>query len=153
MRFLSALAAAALLLSGAAFAHDYKVGDLEISHPWVRATKPGAKVAGGFVEITNKGAEADRLVAVSSAVSPVMQLHTMTMENNVMKMVEVAGGMEIKPGETLVLKPRSLHIMFMDLQKPLVEKEVVEAELVFEKAGKVKVEFAVEGGDGGGMHH
>jgi copper(I)-binding protein len=128
------------------------VGALEISHPWARATKPGAKVAGGFVEITNTGTEADRLVAVSSGVSPVMQLHTMTMENNVMKMVEVAEGMEIKPGETLVLKPRSLHIMFMDLQKPLVEKDMVEVELTFAKAGSVKVEFMVQDGEGG-MHH
>ncbi|TGP18118.1 copper chaperone PCu(A)C, partial [Mesorhizobium sp. M1D.F.Ca.ET.234.01.1.1] len=47
----------------AAIAHEFKVGDLEIEHPWSRATPAGAKVAGGYFTIINKGSSPDRLLA------------------------------------------------------------------------------------------
>ena len=63
------------------------------------------------------------------------------MENDVMKMAEVPGGLEIKPGETLVLKPGSFHIMFMGLKAPIAKDSMVPVTLVFEKAGSIDVEF------------
>ena len=38
---------AATLLASPAWAQDYKVGSLEISQPWTRATPPTAKAGGG----------------------------------------------------------------------------------------------------------
>jgi copper(I)-binding protein len=73
-----------------------------------------------------------------------VQIHSMSMENNVMKMAEVPDGLEIKPGETLVLKPGAFHIMFMGLKAPLVEKESFKADLTFAKSGTVTVDFTVE---------
>ncbi len=55
---------AALLLAvvaTGASAHEYKLGALEIKHPWIRATPKGATVAGGYFKITNTGTTPDRL--------------------------------------------------------------------------------------------
>src|SRR5262249_21571426 len=76
----------------------------------------------------------------------------MSMNNGVMKMRPVKGGLEIKPGETVELKPQGLHIMFVGLKKPLAQGDHVKATLVFEKAGKVDVEFDVSGMGGPAGH-
>ena len=57
-----ALAALLALAAGAASAHEYKIGTLEIGHPWARATPKGASVAAGYLKVTNTGKEADRLI-------------------------------------------------------------------------------------------
>ena len=67
----------------------------------------------------------------------------MRMENGVAKMRQVTGGLEIKPGETVELKPGSLHAMFVGLKKPLSAGDHFKATLVFEKAGPVSVDYDV----------
>ena len=110
-KFLHAITASALIgFSGWSLAHsdakgsDYRIGQLKIENPYARATAPGQKAAGGFMKIENKGA-ADQLIAASSPVAGEMQLHTMAMDGNVMKMREVKGidvpangSVELKPG-------------------------------------------------------
>jgi uncharacterized protein YcnI/copper(I)-binding protein len=121
------------------------LGDLELTGPFTRATLPNAPVAGGFVTITNKGAEADKLLSASSPISDVVQLHEMKMEGDVMKMNEVAGGIDIPAGGTVSLAPGGLHIMFMGLKEPLVEGGKVPVTLTFEKAGTIEIELSIEG--------
>lgn len=152
LRF-ATLAAACVLAAGAALAHGYKAGELEIGHPWSRATAPGAPVAGGYMTITNTGAEADRLVGGSAPFAGRVEIHEMTMQDDVMRMRELEGGLEIAPGETVELRPGGFHVMFMDLKEPLVEGESVPATLVFEKAGTVEVEFAIESMGARGSGH
>jgi periplasmic copper chaperone A len=146
MRFLRLITLVSFFVLGpiGAYAHEVKVGDIEITHPWARATPKGAGVGGGYMTITNHGNQPDRLTAVSSPIASMAQLHTMVMEGDVAKMRELPGGIEIPPGARIELKPQSLHIMFMGLKKQLNEKESFEAELTFEKAGKVTVEFEIE---------
>jgi periplasmic copper chaperone A len=142
------------LLAPTAKAHEYRLGDLEIGHPWTRATPPSAKVAGGYLRITNKGATPDRLLSAAFTGSAITEVHEMAHEGGVMKMRELPKGLEIKPGETVELKPGSFHLMFIDLKAGLKEKEQPKGVLVFEKAGRVEVEFAVEaiGARSGGGH-
>jgi copper(I)-binding protein len=52
-------------------------------------------------------------------------------------------GLEIKPGETVELKPGSFHMMFMDLKQPLAQGQSVKGTLVFEKAGTIEIEYLV----------
>ena len=138
------LAASLVLAAGAALAQDYKVGAIEIEHPWARATPKGASVGGGYMKITNKGSDADRLVGGSVAFAKRIEVHLMTMEQGVMKMREVKGGLEIKPGETVELKPGSSHIMFVDLKRRLEKGERIKGTLTFERAGRVAIEYPVE---------
>jgi periplasmic copper chaperone A len=152
-----ALALAVLCLSSA-FAHDYKVGDLHIVHPWSRATPPGAKVAGGFMRITNTGQVADRLIGGSAELANAFEVHEMSMKDGVMQMRALEKGLEIKPGETVELKPGGYHVMFLDIKKQFAEGEKVKGFLLFERAGRVEVEFKVEprgatGGQKDGHQH
>jgi copper(I)-binding protein len=138
------LAAALSLWGGAAAAETYTVGAIEIANPWARATPKGAPVGGAYMTITNNGAEADRLMGASTPVASQASVHQMTMDKGVMTMRPVQGGLEIKPGQTVVLNPDSFHLMLMGLKKPMAQGEHVKATLDFAKAGKLDLEFVVE---------
>ena len=139
----AALAALALLTQQLA-AHEFKAGDLTIGHPWTRATPKGAKVAGGYLKLTNGGMQADRLIGVSAEGVEAVEIHEMAVVDNIMTMREVKGGLEIKPGETVELKPASFHMMMMGLKEPFKEGQLIKGTLQFEHAGSVPVEFKVE---------
>jgi periplasmic copper chaperone A len=142
-------------LAPRASAHGYAVGDLVIGHPWTRATAPAAKVAGGYLTIENKGAQADRLVSATFTGSNIVEVHEMAVEAGVMRMRELPKGIEIAPGTKVELKPGGFHLMFIDLKAGLKEGETIKGALVFEKAGRIEVEFKVEaiGAWGGQDHH
>ena len=131
------------LVTQPAAAHDYKLGSLEIGNPWTRATPPSAQSGGGFLTSTNKGTTPDRLTAVRSAASGTVEIHEMKMDGNVMRMRELAKGLEIAPGATVELKPGGYHIMFMNLKAPFAKDGKIPATLVFEKAGSIDVELDV----------
>ena len=152
--FATALSLAALLSLGDAQAHEVKIGDIVIHHPWSRQSPMSASVAAGFMTITNTGKTDDRLVKASSEISPVTQIHDMKMVGDVMKMVELPDGLVIPAGGTVKLKPKSLHLMFMGLKQPVIEGEEFSGTLTFEKAGTVTVDFEVAGpgGDMSDMH-
>jgi periplasmic copper chaperone A len=124
-------------------AADYNVGSIHISEPWARATPKGASSGAGYMAVTNNGTAPDRLTCTASDAAAQCQVHTIRMENGVMKMRPVDGGLEIKPGETITLKPGDQHIMFIDLKHPLETGGAVEATLQFEKAGTIKIELLV----------
>lgn len=124
-------------------ASNVKAGDLSIEMPWMRATPGGAKVAGGYVRVTNTGTQADRLTGASIPLAARGAIHTMSVEGGVMKMAPVDGGLTIKPGETVELKPGGLHLMFEDLSGAPKAGEVIPGTLTFERAGTVPVSFSV----------
>jgi copper(I)-binding protein len=126
-----------------ASAQEFKAGSLVISQPWSRATAGGAKVGAGYMTITNTGTEPDRLIGGSLPQAGKFEVHEMRMENNVMKMRPISSGLEIKPGQTVKLAPGGYHVMFMKLKEPLKQGEVLKGELIFEKAGKVPIEYKV----------
>lgn len=152
----TALLVAALALP--AHAEDVTAGSLKISAPWSRATPKGATIGAGYLTITNTGSAPDRLIGGASDVASQFEVHEMKMDNGVMRMRQMANGLEIKPGQTVEFKPGGNHVMFVGLKKPLAQGEHVKATLAFEKAGKVDVDFTVEGigaqrpGSPGGGH-
>lgn len=139
-----AVLVAGVLAALPAAAHDFKAGALTLDHPWTRATAKGAEMGGGFVTIVNAGSEADRLIGGSFALAGRTEVHEMKMEGEVMKMRQLEGGLDIPAGATVELKPGSYHLMFMKLTAPLEAGTNVKGTLIFEKAGEVPVEFAVE---------
>jgi copper(I)-binding protein len=135
----------AALVTSPALAHDYTLGNLKIDHPWARATPKGASVGGGYLKITNTGTATDQLVGGSTDIAGSFEVHEMKMEGNVMKMRPVANGIEIKPGQTVEFNPSGYHVMLVGLKKQLMPGERFKATLEFAKAGKIDVDFAVEG--------
>jgi periplasmic copper chaperone A len=138
------LAAVFALLMDAAQAHDYKLGALEIKHPWARATPKGAAVAGGYLTVVNTGNAPDRLLGGSSPAAERFEIHEMRMTDGMMRMRPLPNGIEIKPGATVELKPGSYHLMFMKPRQPFVQGERIKGTLTFEKAGSIEVEYIVE---------
>jgi periplasmic copper chaperone A len=126
-----------------AAAQEFKAGTIEIDNPWSRATPKGAKVAAGYLVIKNNGTDPDRLVGGTSPAAGKVEVHEMSMDKGVMKMRPVSGGLEIKPGETVELKPGSFHLMIMDLKQQIENGKPFKASLNFEKAGPVEIQFNV----------
>jgi periplasmic copper chaperone A len=137
------LAGLLAVASPAAAAGDYDVGAIHISQAWSRATPKGATTGAGYMTLTNKGAAAERVSCVSDDASAQCQIHSMTMEGGVMKMRPVEGGLEIKPGESVTLKPGGNHMMFLSLKHQLGQGETVKATLKFDHAGTIDVEYPV----------
>ncbi|MCG7392917.1 copper chaperone PCu(A)C [Microvirga sp. ACRRW] len=124
---------------------SYRAGSIVVETPWARATPGGATVAGGYMRITNTGSEPDRLVAGSSVIAERFEVHRSTVVDGVARMEPVTGGLEIRPGQTVELKPGTMHAMLVNLRQGLKQGDTVAGMLVFEKAGVLKIKYHVAG--------
>jgi copper(I)-binding protein len=149
LRITLALLAGAVV-AGGAIAQDYAVKGLAITHPFTRATPPGAKVAGAFMTIENQGKDADRLLGASSPVAGLVELHEMAMDGGVMTMRAVKG-IDLKPGGKVALAPGGYHVMLEDLKQPLKQGDTIPLTLKFEKAGAIDIKVPVDA-MGAGSH-
>lgn len=145
LRALALVAVTHLAATTSALSHEIKVGDLVVSNLWTRATPGGAKVAGGYLTVTNNGTSADKLLSVSSPVSGKSEIHEMAITNGVMTMRPLDAGLLIDAGKTVTLAPGGYHLMLMDLKEPLKEGAQTPVTLQFEKAGKVETYLHVQG--------
>lgn len=135
-------------------APSYQAGSLVVEAPWSRATPGGAKIGSGYMRIVNRGSEPDRLIGGTAAVAARVEVHESSDVDGVARMRPVEGGLPIRPGEAVELKPGGLHAMLVDLTAPLREGDTIKGTLVFEKAGTVAIEYRVTGvGSAGGHHH
>jgi copper(I)-binding protein len=101
-------------------------------------------VAAGYLVITNKGLSSDRLLSFSTELAGQPEVHEMAHEGGVMKMRPLPKGLLIPAGGTVKLEPGGYHLMLLQLKKPLTVGLRYKANLVFEKAGTVEVEFEVK---------
>jgi periplasmic copper chaperone A len=131
-------------LSQAASAHEFKAGDLVISHPWTRATPEGASVGVAYLKITNNGKTADRFTGGTFDGAEKVEIHEMKMTGEKMTMRRLPDGLMVKPGETVELTPESYHLMLRGLTKPIAQGPNIKGTLTFEKAGSVDVDYKVE---------
>jgi copper(I)-binding protein len=125
-------------------AHDFRAGDLQIEHPWSRAVGPRAPTAAGYLIVRNSGATPDRLVAAETPMARLVEIHETSMSDNIMRMRPVADGIVVPAGGTVRLAPNGLHLMLVGPQAGFVQGARVPLVLVFERAGRVAVELAVE---------
>jgi copper(I)-binding protein len=126
-----------------------------VSQAWVRPTVQGQTGGGGYLRIDNPGGAADRLLGASSDVAASTELHSMSMDGDVMRMRKV-DGIDVPAGGKVELKPGGLHLMFIGLKAPLQAGTKVPLTLRFEKAGEVKAQAQVAArapADGGHEHH
>lgn len=146
MRTVAQFAMAMALTAGGivALAHDYTREGLRIEHPWTRATPGKAQTGAGYVTLTNGGGAADRLTGGESPAAETVEIHSMSMENGVMRMRAMEDGVAIGPGETVVLEPGGMHLMFIGLKAPFEKDEEIPVTLHFERAGAVEVMMTVE---------
>ena len=130
---------------------------ITISNAWARATVQGQKATGAFMTVTSK--ENAKLVAVSSPVAGIVEIHEMKMEKDVMKMSALPNGLDLPAGKAVELKPGGFHIMLMDLKLPLNKDVALPLTLTFQdSSGKksqqvVQVTVSVQPPSGQGMNH
>lgn len=115
---------------------------VEVKDAWIRTTVQGQKATGAFMKLTAK--EGARLVAVTSPVAGVAEVHEMKMEGDVMKMRAVQGGLDLPSGKTVELKSGGYHVMLMDLKTALVKDSTVPMTLVFKDAKGVESKVALK---------
>ncbi|ANW00379.1 copper chaperone PCu(A)C [Bradyrhizobium icense] len=120
-------------------------GDVIVTQAWSRATPKGAKVAGGYLTIENRGMQPDRLLSASSAAAAKVEIHQMSMQDGIMTMRTLDDGLVIPPDATVTLAPGADHIMFIGLIAPFEEDQRVAVSLNFERAGRIEASFEVGG--------
>lgn len=148
MQFRSTLLLAAVLASaftpGHAYADDHKAGNLQIANAYARPTVPNQPSGAAYLSIENNGKAVDTLVAASSPVAGKVEIHSMQMDGNVMKMRAVKG-VDIKPSAKVVMQPGDgYHLMLIGLKQPLKVGEKIPLTLTFKKAGKIEISARVE---------
>ena len=137
---------AALLLPACfANAHEYKVGELEIAHPWSQELPPNAPTVAAYFMIHNNGKTADRLLSVDSPISAAAELHEHVMQGDLMKMQQVPS-VDIPAGGNVMFAPMAYHVMLVNLKDRslLSDGKRFPLTMHFEKAGNVTVEVSVQ---------
>ena len=114
---------ASLVLATSALAQEATVAE-----SWARATVPGQKATGAFMKITAK--QPSKLVAASTPVAGITEIHEMKMDKDVMRMSAVAA-LDLPAGKAVELKPGGYHVMLMDLKAPLAKDSSVTLTLKF----------------------
>jgi hypothetical protein len=129
------------LFAGWLFASPVLADNVKIDNAWVRATAPGQKVAGGFMNLT---ADADMaLIGGSSPISNSVELHFMRMENGVMEMRQMKE-IKLPKGKTVTLEPGDLHVMFIGLKNQVKPGQKVPITLIIKGANGKEQKIAVE---------
>ena len=130
-------AALAIGLMGTAMAQT-----VEVKNAWVRTSVPGQKATGAFMTLTAK--DGARLVGASSPAAGLVEVHEMKMDGDIMRMREVAGGLELPAGKAVDLKPGGYHIMFLDLKAALAKDATVPLTLTFKDAKGVETQVELK---------
>jgi copper(I)-binding protein len=116
---------------------------IDISRPWARTPSATALQAGGFLTLTNKGGEADRLIAAASSAAGKIEIQGIKITGEAMTMRVLERGLGLPPDTAIMMKPRGYHLL-LELTAPLAKGSKVTVTLTFEKAGTRQVELVVE---------
>ena len=98
---------------------------------WVRGTVPGQRASGGFMTLTSS--EDARVVAVSSPVAKVAEIHV-TKKDGSMMVMEHVESLALPAGKAVEFRPGGHHVMLMGLAKALAKGDTVPITLTVEDA-------------------
>ena len=140
-KILLAATLAAVFSVSAARADGHDAG-VTVTEPFARASAGNVRNGAAFMTLSSGGG--DVLLRAASDVARRTELHTVKMEDGVMRMRRVPD-IALPAMEKVALKPGGLHVMFMGLKEPLKQGENIDITLTFEKAGDVIVSVPVRG--------
>lgn len=116
-----------------------------VEKAWMRATPPGAPVAGAYLTLRNSGDEPDRLLSIRSPAAREVQIHEVRHEAGIARMRPLSDALPIAADSTVTMRPGGMHLMFLGPVRPLAEGTRVPATLQFERAGTVEIALDVHG--------
>jgi copper(I)-binding protein len=109
--------------------------DVKITDSWVRANVPGQSVGAAYMTLNSP--QDSTLIYVETPAAGKVEIHSMRMENNVMKM-RMLEELPLKASKPEKLAPGGFHLMLFDLKKPLKEGNKVDFKLRFkDKTGNI----------------
>lgn len=126
-------AALSLTISAATFSQ------VAVKDPWVRTTVAQQKATGAFMQLT--ATQDVKLIAATSPAAKMVEIHTMEMDKDVMKMRQIMS-LDLPAGKAVELKPGSYHVMLMGLNAQVKEGDIVPLTLTVE--GKDKKTQTIE---------
>ncbi|TMN25283.1 copper chaperone PCu(A)C [Pseudoxanthomonas sp. X-1] len=115
---------------------------IQVREAWTRATPPQAPSAAGYLTLVNAGAEADRLLLVSSPMAARVEIHESRMDGGVMRMRRL-DGLDLPAGATVALAPSGAHLMLIGPRQPLLAGQAIEVVLRFARAPAQTVRLQV----------
>lgn len=118
-------------------------GSISVTGAWSRATAPGASVGVVYFEVSNAG-PADTLLTIECPAAEHVEMHATTRADGIMKMRPVPS-VDVAAGGRLSFQPGGLHAMLIGLKQPLQEGGRLSVTLVFRRAGKLRLEAAIQG--------
>lgn len=123
---------------------DFIINDIVINKPWIKSIHSGQKVTSGYLEIINNGKSDDILLSIESNFAKNNQIHSMNIQNDVMKMKHLKSGLLIKKKSKISLKPGGFHLMFSDINEELKNKKYLFINLNFKKNGSLEIPFQIK---------
>lgn len=103
-----------------------------VTDPWCRPAAAGAGAVGCYVSL--QAATDDRLMAVETPAAARGEIHTMSMDDGVMRMRQLPDGLPLPAGQAVALKPGAEHLMLIGPSGALDEGGEVSLTLTFENA-------------------
>ncbi|MEH6646078.1 copper chaperone PCu(A)C [Sulfitobacter sp.] len=116
-----------------------------VEEPYLRSSLPTSTSAAAFLVLRNETGSDDRLIAVRSALTGRVELHSHAQDaNGVMRMGPIEGGVALADGASYSFSRGGDHFMFTGLDAPLEQGQMVPVTLVFEAAGEVEITVPVD---------
>jgi periplasmic copper chaperone A len=145
-RSAASLLLGALVVCGAAQAHDYRAGDVRIGHPYATPSVAGMPTGAAYIAtLENTGAKPDRLLHAGTPLAGRVELHNMTIDAGGVMRMRMLDDITVTPGSPIKMRPgQGLHFMLMELKQDLKEGDTFLMTLEFERGGKVDVKVVVQ---------
>ena len=132
-----------ILLSSQSFSETITFKGLVLSDFWIKKVIANNNITAGYIKIENKNEKNERLISVESNFSKRTELHYMNIKNDIMIMKHLEDGVLIKSKSKINLKPRSFHIMFIDLTKSFNKTSYQKVKFNFENAGSIIINMPI----------
>ena len=132
-----------ILLSSQSFSETITFKGLVLSDFWIKKVIANNNITAGYIKIENKNEKNERLISVESNFSKRTELHYMNIKNDIMIMKHLEDGVLIKSKSKINLKPRSFHIMFIDLTKSFNKTSNKKVKFNFENAGSIIINMPI----------
>ena len=132
-----------ILLSSQSFSESITFKGLILSDFWIKKVVANNDITAGYIKIENKNHKNERLISVESNFSKRTELHYMNIKNDIMIMKHLEDGVLIKSKSKINLKPRSFHIMFIDLTKSFNKTSYQKVKFNFENAGSIIINMPI----------
>jgi len=144
--FLTGGAAFAASGLGLANAHEYQKGGLKVEHPWLRAPRDGESDANLFMVVYNRGDAADRLIGVKSPEIGGFDLHVAP------QFAVSTDAIFFPNGSKVTLAPGGSFVRLSGVKKISPVGGGFGLTLVFDKAGELQVDAAIDAPDAAHAH-